>query len=1021
MAGSDDHKTHGGCGCGGSHSAAEKAAAPLPVITGRENESAIDPVCEMTVKVATARHTLEHGGRTYYFCNPRCKEKFAAEPAKYLDARIVARVSGPGPAQAHAHAHGEGCCGGAHAHAVAPGPVPAKRSAPSVDDFIMPVAAKSSPHHEDHGGSCCGGSHSASVQAAAAQAETAIDPVCGMTVKIATAKHTLEHEGRTVYFCNPKCKEKFAADPAKYLAKAQASAAARHAPDETCCGGSHAAPTQSAAPAQGTAIDPVCGMDVEIAGAKLTHVHDSKTYYFCAASCQKRFAADPVRYLDPDAKARAAAKEAAKLPKGTKYTCPMDPQIVQDGPGVCPICGMALEPMGAPPLDAGPNPELVDFLHRLKIGAAFTVPLFILSMGPHVGLDLHRWIGSRSSQLLELLLSLPVIVWCGKPVFERGLASFRNRSPNMWTLLALGVGAAFAYSIVAVLAPAIFPAAMREHGGTVGVYFEAAAVIIVLVLLGQVMELKARERTGGAIRALMRLAPKTARRISADGSEADVALEEVTAGDKLRVRPGEAVPVDGVVVEGRSAIDESLLTGEPIPADKGPGDKLTGGTLNTSGTVVMEAQRVGSETVLSHIVAMVADAQRSRAPIQGLADRVAAWFVPAVVSVAILAFLAWLALGPSPALAYAIVSAVSVLIIACPCALGLATPMSIMVATGRGAREGVLVKNAEALERLASVNTLIVDKTGTLTEGKPKLTDVKLLGGRDEKMMLRLAASLERGSEHPIAAAIVAGAKERRITAMSPEHFEAVAGEGVKGIVSGQEVALGNVRLMQRVGADPVSAEPELAAFARAGKTALLVAVNGKLAGLLAVADPIKASAPAALKALAERGIEVVMATGDRRETAERVAAELGIHTVHAGVMPADKARIVADLKARGRTVAFAGDGINDAPALATSDVGIAMGTGADVAIESAGITLPKGDLNGVVRARALAEATLANIKQNLAFAFGYNTLGVPIAAGILYPIAGVLLSPVLAAVAMSLSSVSVISNALRLGRARLR
>jgi Cu+-exporting ATPase len=836
---------------------------------------------------------------------------------------------------------------------------------------------------------------------------TAIDPVCGMSVTIATAKTTHTHAGRTFYFCNPKCKEKFAAEPARYLAEAAGAAAS---------------PPPALAPAgDGTAIDPVCGMSVDIAGAKLTHVHDGRTFYFCAPVCRTRFAADPMRYLDPAAKARAAEAAAKALPKGTTYTCPMCPQIVRDGPDVCPICGMALEPMGIPPADARPNPELVDFLQRLQVGAAFALPLFILSMGAHVGIPFHQWIAPRVLQFIEMALALPVVVWCGKPFFERGLASLKSRNFNMWTLIALGVGAAFLYSLLAVLVPGVFPAPMREHGGTVGVYFEAAAVIIVLVLVGQVLELKARERTGEAIRALMNLAPKTARRVGADGSDADVPLEDVKVGDRLRVRPGEAVPVDGVVVEGRSAIDESLLTGEPVPADKGPGDALTGGTINASGSLVMEAKRVGADTVLSHIVEMVAQAQRSRAPIQGLADKAASWFVPAVVAVAAIAFLAWLALGPSPALAYAVVAAVSVLIIACPCALGLATPMSIMVATGRGAREGVLIKNAESLERLAAVNTLVIDKTGTLTQGRPKLTDVRLAGAKDEKMLLRLAASLERGSEHPIAAAIVAGARERRITAMSPEHFEAIAGEGVKGIVAGQEVALGNARLMAGVGADPAAAEADLAALAREGKTALMVAVNGKLAGILAFADPIKASAAPALAALRQHGIEVIMATGDRRETAESVAATLGIDKVHAGVLPADKSRIVAELKARGRTVAFAGDGVNDAPALATADVGIAMGTGADVAIESAGITLPKGDLGGVVRARALAEATLANIKQNLVFAFGYNSLGVPIAAGILYPIAGVLLSPILAAVAMSLSSVSVITNALRLSRVPLR
>jgi len=771
------------------------------------------------------------------------------------------------------------------------------------------------------------------------------------------------------------------------------------------------------------AIDPVCGMTVDLAAGKPTFEHKGATYHFCCNGCRTKFAADPARYLDKSPSERAAL--AKPPPAGTKYTCPMHPEIVRDGPGTCPICGMALEPMGIPPADAGPNPELVDFLYRLKIGTALTVPLLILAMGPHVGLPIHDWLGGRLSQFVELALTAPVVLWCALPFFERGVASIHNRAPNMWTLISLGVGAAFLYSVVATLVPGVFPDALRAHdgvvpgarGGTVGVYYEAAAVIVVLVLAGQVLELKARERTGNAIRALLDLAPKTAHRMASDGSEGAVPLDTVVVGDRLRVRPGEAIPVDGVIVEGRSGVDETLLTGEPLPVEKQTGDTVTGGTLNTTGTFIMEAKKVGSETVLAKIVAMVAEAQRSRAPIQGLADKVAAWFVPLVVAIAVAAFFAWLAFGPEPSLAYAVVASVSVLIIACPCALGLATPMSIMVATGRGAHHGVLIRQAAALEELARVDTLVVDKTGTLTEGKPKLTDVVALPGFDEKLVLELAAGLEKGSEHPLAAAIVAGARERHITVSEPEAFAAVSGQGVKGRVRGREVALGNQRFLASLAIAADNATETLGDLARQGKSALLVAIDGRLAGFVAVADPIKTNAADALRELASRGIEVIMATGDARQTAEAVARELGIERVHAGVLPEEKSRLVSELKVKGRKVAFAGDGINDAPALAAADVGIAMGTGADVAIESAGLTLPKGDLMAIVRARALAEATLANIKQNLVFAFGYNALGVPVAAGILYPAFGVLLSPMLAALAMSLSSVSVVANALRLDR----
>jgi Cu+-exporting ATPase len=768
-----------------------------------------------------------------------------------------------------------------------------------------------------------------------------------------------------------------------------------------------------------TARDPVCGMAVAIAGAGHTHTHAGATHYFCSARCKERFIADPARYLEAAA-GGAAASGAKSAPPGTLYTCPMHPEIVQEGPGTCPICGMALEPKGIPPADAGPSPELVDFTHRLRVGTVLTLPLLVIAMGPDLGLALDRWLSPVTAGWLELALATPVVAWCAWPFLQRGWASIRNRSPNMWTLISIGVLVAYAYSVAAVLAPDIFPHDFHMHGRGVGRYFEAAAVIIVLVLLGQVLELKARERTGGAIRALLNLAPKTARRVAPDGSETDVALGHVQAGDRLRVRPGEAVPVDGVLVEGRSAVDESLLTGEPVAVEKAPGATVTGGTLNKSGSFVMEARRIGAETVLARIVALVAEAQRSRAPLQSLADRVAAYFVPAVVVVAALAFLAWLALGPSPALTYAVVAAVSVLIIACPCALGLATPISVMVATGRGAREGVLVRDAAALERLAAVDTLIVDKTGTLTEGKPVLTHVVPAGGLDEALLLQLAASLEKASEHPLAEPIVRAAEARGLDLRPAEGFEAVTGQGIKGSVGGRAVALGTARLMQSLGVATGEAGGELAALRGEGKIALLAAIDGRLAGWLALADPIKPSARDALEALRRRGIDVVMATGDNRTTADAVARALGIASVHADVLPEDKARITAALKARGRVVAMAGDGINDAPALAAADVGIAMGTGADVALESAGITLLRGDLAGIARARRLAEATVANIWQNLAFAFGYNALGIPIAAGVLYPLTGMLLSPVIAAAAMSLSSVSVVGNALRLGAVRL-
>ena len=759
----------------------------------------------------------------------------------------------------------------------------------------------------------------------------------------------------------------------------------------------------------GVVKDVVCGMSVEPATAQHVVQHKDQSFYFCSAKCRGKFEGDPALYLDGK-----PAPEA--MPKGTQYTCPMHPEIVRDEPGECPKCGMALDPMGVPAADEGPNPELVDFKRRFWVGAVLSVPLLVLTMGPFVGLGFVReLLGERATLWIELVLGTPVILWSGWPFLVRGVNSVINRSLNMFTLIAMGVGSAFLFSVVAVLAPGIFPDGFRDAGGNVGVYFEAGVVIVVLVLLGQLMELGARERTGSAIRALLDLAPKTARVIREDGQEEEIPLEDVRLGDHLRVRPGDKVPVDGVVVEGRSSIDESMLSGEPVPVEKVEGDDVTGATVNGTGSLVIEARRVGADTMLSQIVEMVANAQRSRAPIQKLADSVAGTFVPVVIGIAILAFIAWSVWGPAPALAYGLVSAVAVLIIACPCALGLATPMSIMTATGRGAQVGVLIKNAEALERFADVDTLIVDKTGTLTVGKPKLVAVLPEAGHDEAEVLRLAASLERGSEHPLAEAIVSGAEERGIALAKAEEFEAITGKGVKGVVDGKPVALGNAKLIADMGLDGGRLAEAGNARRDEGETVMFVIIESDIAGLVSVADPVKPTTTDALVALHAEGFHIIMATGDNERTAKAVASKLGIDEIRADVMPADKARIVQELQSAGRKVAMAGDGVNDAPALAQADVGIAMGTGADVAIESAGFTLVKGDLNGIVRARRLSRATMRNIKQNLFFALAYNAAGVPVAAGILYPFLGILISPIFAAAAMSLSSVSVISNALRL------
>ncbi|WP_284125990.1 copper-transporting P-type ATPase [Parerythrobacter aestuarii] len=702
---------------------------------------------------------------------------------------------------------------------------------------------------------------------------------------------------------------------------------------------------------------------------------------------------------------------------GAIYTCPMHPEVRQVAPGSCPLCGMALElESAAHAAEAGPNPELADFTHRFWIGAILTIPLLLLAMGPMVGLGMLRdSLGEGTARWAELVLATPVVLWCGWPFLERGWASFRSRNLNMFSLIAMGVSASWLFSLVAVLAPQLFPAGFHDMHGSVPVYFEAAAVIVVLVLLGQVMELRAREGTGKAIRALLDLAAKTARVIREDGSEEEISLEEVAVGDRLRVRPGEKVPVDGEVVEGHSSVDESMISGEAVPVEKSAGDTLTGATINGTGSLVMEARWIGADTVLSQIVEMVAKAQRSRAPIQKYADTVAGWFVPAVIGVAVLAFAGWAVWGPEPPLSYALIAAVSVLIIACPCALGLATPMSIMTATGRGAQVGVLIRDAEALERFEKIDTLVVDKTGTLTEGKPRLVAVLPGNGMPEDELLRLAASLERGSEHPLAEAIVAGAEARGLALAKAEEFQAVTGKGVKGRIDGKQVALGNRALMEDLGLDVAGLVSTADARRDDGETVMFVASGDRVAGMVSVADPVKASTPDALAALHKLGLTIIMATGDNTRTARAVAARLGIDEVRADVLPADKARIIAELQQHGRKVAMAGDGVNDAPALAQADVGIAMGTGADVAIESAGITLVKGDLDGIVRARKLARAAMRNIRQNLLFALGYNALGVPVAAGVLYPFSGILISPMFAAFAMSASSISVVTNSLRL------
>ncbi|MDX1404972.1 MAG: copper-translocating P-type ATPase [Woeseiaceae bacterium] len=728
--------------------------------------------------------------------------------------------------------------------------------------------------------------------------------------------------------------------------------------------------------------------------------------------------------MDPDQHCchheHAAPQNAVPASEADYWTCPMHPEVRNDGPGTCPFCGMALEAARVS-LDQGPDPELIDMTRRFWVSAVLTLPVFILAMQEMIpGLTLDSILSVERSQWLQFLLATPVVLWGGWPFFLRGWQSIVSRHLNMFTLIGLGVAVAYSYSTIALLVPQWFPAAFRAADGTVAVYFEAASVIVTLVLLGQVLELRARNRTGAAIRALLELAPSTARKVDHDGSEHDIDLAEVTVGDTLRVRPGERVPVDGKVVDGRSAVDESMVTGEPLAVMKSEGDELVGATINGTGSLLMRAERVGSDTLLSQIVQMVAEAQRSRAPIQKLADVVAGYFVPAVVIVAIITFFTWASIGPQPRMAYAIVNAVAVLIIACPCALGLATPMSIMVATGRGASAGVLFKNAEAVEIMRKVDTLVVDKTGTLTQGRPQVVSVTAIAPADESQLLTLSASLERGSEHPLGEAIVRSAEARGLSFATVTDFESLTGKGVSGRVMGHTVAIGNRRILEEIGVDPSALEEAAETRRSAGETVMYVAVDGKPGGIIGVADPIKETTAAAISSLQQQGLRVIMLTGDNRTTANVVAAKLSVDDVIAEVLPADKARVIRELRDTGKVVAMAGDGINDAPALAAADVGIAMGTGTDVAMESAGITLVKGDLRGIVRARLLSQATMRNIRQNLVFAFGYNAIGVPIAAGVLYPLTGMLLSPMIAAAAMSFSSVSVIGNALNLRRTRL-
>lgn len=841
----------------------------------------------------------------------------------------------------------------------------------------------------------------------------AIDPICGMTVDPATAAGSHDHQGQRFYFCGLSCLKRFKTDPERALQPSATSAA-----QSTTRRPLPMMQPAPAVPGAAGAIDPVCGMTVQPATAAGSDEFQGKTYYFCSTSCLAKFRADPIHYLTP---LEQRSPRGMPVPSGgvVEYICPMDPEVLETKPGACPICGMALEPKVVS-LEDERNPELEDMTRRFWICLGPSLLVMLLAMADMIpGLSLPRTFTGSTRNWVQWLLATPVVLWGGWPFFQRGWASVVNRSPNMFTLIAMGTGAAYGYSTVATVAPTLLPGSFRLHDGSIAVYFEAAAMITVLVLLGQVLELKARSQTSSAIRALLRLAPKTARLIKPDGQEEDVPLEHIQVGQLLRVRPGERVPVDGTVKEGTTAVDESMITGESIPVEKTVGARVTGGTINGTGGMVMAAERVGRDTMLARIVQMVSEAQRSRAPIQRLADVAAAYFVPLVVATAVITAVVWAIWGPEPKLAYALVNAVAVLIIACPCALGLATPMSIMVGTGRGATVGVLVKKAEALEVFGKVNTLVIDKTGTLTEGKPKLLSMRFVPPWTDVELLRLAASLERSSEHPLAAAVVAGAEGRGIVCTPVEQFRSVTGKGVTGSVAGRRVAIGTAAFLRNdvgvSGQSLTQLDDEATSLRREGQTILFVAIDEQAAGVLGVADPVKASTRDAVQELKAEGIRIVMVTGDHRETAEAVARQLGIEEVMAGVLPDQKGQIIARLKSQGRLVAMAGDGINDAPALASADVGIAMGTGTDTAIESAGITLVKGDLRGLLRARRLSQATMRNIRQNLLFAFLYNVIGVPIAAGVLYPGWGVLLSPMIASAAMTFSSVSVISNALRL------
>ncbi len=801
------------------------------------------------------------------------------------------------------------------------------------------------------------------------------DPVCGMQFPPEKAAGKLEHEGQVFYFCNKSCLEKFRSNPAKYR------------------------------PSEETVEDPVCGMQFPKAKAAGTLEHEGKTYYFCNLGCRDKFKAQPAKYLASKTPMPVPAVEQGSA---VIYTCPMDPEVRQNGPGPCPKCGMALEPLTIS-LEEGKNPELASMKRRFLISLVLTVPLLFVAMG-----EMLAGFHLNGSIWLQLILATPVVLWGGWPFFQRGWASLVNRSLNMFTLIAVGTGTAYSYSVFATLLPGLLPESLRGHHGAPQVYFEASAVITTLVLLGQVLELRARSQTSSAIRAMLGLAPKTARLVD-DRAERDIPIDQVKPGNWLRVRPGEKVPVDGTILEGETSVDESMITGEPIPVEKSKGDRVTAGTINGNRTFIMRADKVGSDTLLAQIVRMVSEAQRSRAPIQRVADRVSSWFVPAVILAAIVTFVIWALAGPEPRLVYALVNAVAVLIIACPCALGLATPMSIMVGTGRGARSGVLIRNAEALELMERIDTLVVDKTGTLTEGKPRLTLIKATNGWDSNEMLRLSASLEQGSEHPLAAAIVAGASSRELMISKVSDFHSITGKGITGSVDGHAVAVGNQALLAQLTVDPGPLGQEAEEDRRRGQTVVFVVIDQRPAGVLGVSDPVKASAEEAIRELHGQGIRLVMLTGDNKTTAEIVARQLKIDEIEAEVSPTGKGEALKVLQRQGRTVAMAGDGINDAPALAQAHVGIAMGTGTDVAIQSAGITLVKGDLRGVVRARNLSRNTMRNIRQNLFFAFVYNVLGVPIAAGILYPVFGLLLNPMIASAAMTFSSVSVISNALRL------